>query len=198
MEKLNFLIVEDDLVIGIDLKSLLISEGHNVIGTATTGLEAKDLLANRNPDFVILDIHLADAISGIEIAELIHNTYKIPYIFLTAFSDEATLAAAQEQAPWGYIVKPFQDRTLISTITIAWHNFQRVHKSNDADFKIQDLGLTKQEQIICKELLFGASYNHISRKLHISMNTLKYHVKNIYRKMNIKSRSELSRILLRA
>lgn len=193
---LRILIVEDDAVINADLKSLLKSEGFDVIGATTRSSKALDILATRKPNFAILDIHLGAGMSGIEIAEIIHTKYQIPYIFLTSFSDEETMAMAQEQGPYGYLVKPFQDRTLITTVTTAWHNYKRILKASVKDHSEKLHRLTQQEQTISHELVRGRSYKQICKALFISMNTLKYHVKNIYLKMDVSGRAELSNMLL--
>ena len=194
--ELEILIVEDDPVINTDIKSLLKHEGFTIAGIASRGSKALDLLAIRKPNFAILDIHLGSGMSGIEVAEVIHEKYHIPYIFLTSFSDDDTMTAAQEQGPYGYLVKPFQDRTLISTITTAWHHHQRLTNQKKNDIQIHLGVLTPQEQTVCKELIKGSSYKQICETLFISSNTLKYHVKNIYTKMEVSSRSELSNKLL--
>ena len=193
---IKILVVEDDPVIATDLKSILNHEGFQVVGVAGNGSRALDLLALRKPNFAILDIHLGTGLTGIDVAEVIHDKYQIPYIFLTSFSDQDTMQAAQEQGPYGYIVKPFQDKTLITTITTAWYTFQRMHqKSSIREHKrLEDL--TKQEKIICQHLLDGLSYRQICTALFISMNTLKFHIKNIYQKMDVSGRSELSHMLL--
>ena len=195
--KLEILIVEDNPMINLDIKSLLTHEGFKIAGVASHGSKALDLLANRKPNFAILDIHLGNGISGIDIAEVIHEKYHFPYIFLTSFSDDATVTAAQEQAPYGYLVKPFQDRTLITTITTAWLHHQRLKENKDPDLDQYFDQLTPQEQTVCRELMKGGSYKQISEQLFVSLNTLKYHVKNIYLKLEVASRAELSGKLLR-
>ena len=192
---LEILIVEDDPVISTDLRSFLTSEHFQVVGATARGEKALDLLATRHPNFAILDIHLGRGVSGLDIAEVIHDNYHIPYIFLTSFSDIETMQLAQSHGPYGYLVKPFQEQTLISTITTAWHQFQRMQ--DDKTSLVADIShLTTQEQKICKELLKGDSYKQICASLFISLNTLKYHIKNIYQKMEVSSRSELSNRLL--
>lgn len=192
---LNILIVEDEAVIATDIKSLLVSEGFNVIGTAKNATKAYDMLSTKDINFCILDIHLGTGPSGIDIAEVLHNKYQIPYLFLTSFSDEKTLEAAQEQAPYGYLVKPFQDQSLISTISIAWSNWKRsVQKSINSEI-LNKVSLTDQEKVITSLLAQGYSYKAMCEKLFISMNTLKYHAKNIYSKFDVKGRSELTALI---
>ena len=194
--ELNVLIVEDEAVIAADIRSLLRSEGCKIAGVAYTGTRALDLLASANANFAILDVHLGSGISGIDIAEIIHNKYNIPYIFLTSFSDELTLSAAQEHGPYGYLVKPYQERSLLTTISIAWSNFRKSQEKNTWTIEQSNFQLSKQESKICELLCNGLSYKQICADLHISMNTLKYHVKNIYTKCDVKGRAELIPLFL--
>jgi DNA-binding NarL/FixJ family response regulator len=138
---------------------------------------------------VLLDINLGGGQSGIDVARMIHETYQLPYVFLTAFSDEHTLAAAQEQAPYGYLVKPFQPATLLSTISVALSNFRRLRKG--LDFDRLAVKLTPQEQRLCEQLITGQSYQEVADTLFISINTVRYHVKNLYLKLEVNSRAEL-------
>ncbi len=109
---LNILIVEDDPIIAEDLNSLLQESGYTVAAVAHDVETALEDLNKIHIDFAILDIHLGEGETGIDIAEAIHTNYNIPYIFLTSFYDDTTLSAAKQFSPYGYLVKPFQDRTL--------------------------------------------------------------------------------------
>lgn len=190
-EDLKILVVEDDPIIAMDIKSLLRSEGFHLVGHAKDALRAYDMLQSRQPNFVVLDIHLGNGPSGIDVAEVIHDKYHIPYIFLTSFSDPITLEAAQEQGPYGYLVKPFQEKTLLTTISIAWSNFQRMNNTSKDDTPEIDVKLTEKEEVIFKELLKGSSYKQICQDIDMKMNTLKYHIKNIYSKFDVNGRAEL-------
>ena len=196
IDDLRIWIVEDDPIIATDIKSLLKHHGFQMVGVCTRATRAFDMLNSLSPNFAILDIHLGAAISGIDIAEAIHRDHHFPYIFLTSFSDDDTMSAAQEQGPYGYLVKPFQGKTLISTIITAWNHFKRQQETSTVNTKNKLINLTTQEKLICDHLLQGLSYKQICEILFISQNTLKYHVKNIYGKMEVKSRSELSHLLL--
>lgn len=194
--ELRILIVEDDPIIATDIKSLLRKEGFQVVGHAKNAIRAYDLLVSTNPHFIIIDIHLGTGPSGIDVAEVIHNKYNLPYIFLTSFSDPNTLSAAQEQGPYGYLVKPFQEKTLLTTIAIAWSNHQRLVTKNEIDFDKLTVNLTNKEKEICQLLFSGDSYKQICQSLVISMNTLKFHVKNIYSKLGVTGRAELTHMFL--
>ncbi len=188
---MRILVVGDDPVIRTDLKSLLVSQGVQVVGTARDAVRAYDLLQSTRPNFVILDINLGTGPSGLEIAEVLHTKYRLPYIFLTSYSDPATLEAAMEQGPFGYLVKPFQDETVLSTLAVAWTNYQRLRENRGIDLSNCPEPLTDQEERIARLLIEGLPYRGIAERLHISQNTLKYHVKHLYAKYGVAGRAEL-------
>lgn len=188
-ESISILIVEDDPIIALEISQVYKRAGYRVASVAHTAVKAIDRLAQGDIDFAILDVHLGRGQSGIDVATVIRQKYDIPYIFLTAFSDPHTLAAAQEQAPFGYLVKPFQPPTLLSTTAIALSNFQRLQKG--MDFSRLPVALTAKEQQLCELLVKGQSYQQIADAMFVSINTVRYHVKNLYLKLEVNSRAEL-------
>lgn len=193
---IRVLIVEDEPIIAEDIRGLLISESFSVVGVAHKGTEALDMLSSRQPNFVLLDINLAGQMTGFDVAEVIHQNYHIPYIFLSSYDDENTLLQAQRHAPYGYLVKPFQERTLLASIKIAISN-DKIFSSSHAitKNKVEDIfktTVTDQEFLVITNLVNGKSYKQIAADNFISMNTVKYHVKNIYNKFHLKGRSELA------
>lgn len=192
----KILIVEDEPIIAADIQDLLVSEGYQVIGIAHRGEEALDMLSTRQPDFTMLDINLDGQMTGIDVAEHIHDNYKIPYLFLTSFDDEKTLTEAQQYAPYGFLVKPFQDRTLLASIKMAMANFTRLQTPTTLTKRQIELQLkgsiTEQEFLMIKNLQDGKSYKQIAADNFISVNTVKYHIKNIYSKFNLTGRAELA------
>jgi len=193
--KAQVLIVEDDGIIAEDINSLLQEKGYSIAGVAHNGVDALDMLENRNPNFAILDINLGGGMSGLDVAKVIHTKHEIPFIFLTSFDDENTLDQAQSFGPYGYIVKPYQERTLLTTIKTALSNFNKSKENKGLDLsKLNEISkqkITNQEFKIIEHLLKGLSYQQIADVLYISINTVKFHVKNIYLKLEIKGRSEL-------
>ena len=194
---MKILIIEDDPIIAVDIKSFLQSEGLTVYGIAKNASTAYDLLAHGQANFILLDIYLGTGDSGIDIARHIHEAHHIPFVFLTSFSDDTTLSAAEQYAPYGYIVKPFQEPTLLTTIRIAWSNYQKRSAYKSLGFTDLYDKLTPKEKEIVQLLLDGGSYDHIVAVLDISINTLKYHVKNIYTKLDLSGRAELYKALLK-
>ena len=119
MNNENILIVEDEKIIALDLQRRLERFGYSVIGMASDGQEAITLARERSPDIILMDIMLAGSMDGIEAAKQIRSQLAIPVIFLTAYTDEKTLERAKEVEPFGYILKPFKERELYTTIDIA-------------------------------------------------------------------------------
>ncbi len=185
----SVLIVEDDPIIAHDISIILEKHGYEVVDVCHKAEKAIDRLSKGGVDIAILDIHLGPGDTGIDIARVIHERLDLPYIFLTSFSDAQTLQAAQEQGPYGYLVKPFQEATLLTTISIALSNHKSITQGLDLDN--MELSLTDQEKNICKELYKGGSYQEIADKLKVSINTIRYHIKNLYVKLDVSSRAEL-------
>lgn len=122
----NILIAEDENIIAIDLANSIKRMGYNVVGTARKGKEVIEKAKDLNPDLVIMDIMLEGEISGIEAAQKIMTTLQIPVIYLTALTDEQTLQKAKITEPFGYIIKPFEQRALHTSIEMALYK----HKMN--------------------------------------------------------------------
>jgi diguanylate cyclase (GGDEF)-like protein/PAS domain S-box-containing protein len=119
MSKERILIVEDEKIISLDLQRRLEKFDYNVVGLCTTGTEAVEKTGEFLPDIILMDIMLAGDIDGIDAAKRIKDQYQIPVIFLTAYADEKTLERAKEAEPFGYILKPFKEKELYTTIDIA-------------------------------------------------------------------------------
>jgi two-component system cell cycle sensor histidine kinase/response regulator CckA len=113
------LIVEDEAIIAEDIRRTLVHLGYDVPRSAATGADAVALAETLQPRLVLMDIKLKGPMDGIEAAGLIRDRLGIPVIFLTSHSDEATLARAKETQPYGYILKPFEDRELRIAIEVA-------------------------------------------------------------------------------
>jgi|KBSMisStaDraftv2_1062788.scaffolds.fasta_scaffold103316_2 AmiR/NasT family two-component response regulator len=112
-------IVEDEVLIAMELEDHLTEQGYHVLGTAMHGEQAIPAILATRPDVVVMDIHLAGKLNGIETAAAIAERADIPIIFLSAFSDAELLKKAREVQPFGYIIKPFEPRELHATIQMA-------------------------------------------------------------------------------
>ncbi|MBI5748554.1 MAG: diguanylate cyclase [Nitrospinae bacterium] len=119
MSKVNILIVEDDGITARDLEKWLTGLGYNVSAVVSSGVDAIKKAKEINPDIVLMDIKLSGDIDGIEAARQIHVYRNIPVIYLTAFSDKALLRRANITEPFGYVLKPFDEKELHITIEMA-------------------------------------------------------------------------------
>ena len=119
MESARIAVVEDEAIVALDIEDRLIAMGYGLAGRVATGEEALVLAAQQRPDLFLMDIHLQGPMDGITAAAEIYRRFHRPVIFLTAFSEEATLEKAKTAEPYGFILKPFDDRELKSAIEIA-------------------------------------------------------------------------------
>ncbi len=117
------LIVEDESIVALDLERRLTSLGFPVVGQARTGAEAEALAREHRPDVALMDIQIKGPQDGIETARRIREELRIPSIFLTAYSDEASLDRAKRSQAYGYLLKPFQERELLIAIELALYKF---------------------------------------------------------------------------
>ncbi|QKJ22081.1 response regulator [Poseidonibacter lekithochrous] len=117
---ISILIVEDEVILAMSMEVSLKKMGYEVTGIETSAAQAINHARNRLPDLVIMDINLNNS-SGIDAANEIWKSLKIPIIFLTSYSNDKTINQAMECEPYGYLIKPCRDRDLKATITMAIH-----------------------------------------------------------------------------
>lgn len=119
MKAPTILVVEDESIVAMDMERRLRGLGYTVAGRVLTGEDAVTQDAILKPDVVLMDIHLKGEMDGIEAASIIRKQRDVPVIYITAYSDQATLERAKETQPHGYILKPFQEREIHSVIEMA-------------------------------------------------------------------------------
>lgn len=115
----RILIVEDDNIIALELADRLQDLGYTVCGPVGFGEEAITQAGALRPDLVLMDIRLKGAIDGVEAAAAIRDRFDIPVVYLTAYADVDTLQRAKITEPYGYILKPFEERELHTAIEIG-------------------------------------------------------------------------------
>ncbi len=115
----SIFIVEDQCIVAADLASRLQQMGYQVAGSAISGEDAIEKVGIVQPDLVLMDVVLAGPMDGIMAAEVITRRDEIPVVFLTAHADTSTTQRAQTIGPFGYVIKPFDQRELHVAIEIG-------------------------------------------------------------------------------
>ncbi len=124
MTKTQILVVEDEGIVAEDIQRSLQSLGYIVSAVVSSGEEAIIKAEENSPDLVLMDIVLKGEMDGIEAANLLRSRFNIPVIYLTAYADEKTLERAKVTEPFGYIVKPFEDRELQTAVEMALYKYK--------------------------------------------------------------------------
>ncbi len=120
----KILIVEDERIVALHLRQQLSKLGYEVTAIASSGLQAIHQAKAHRPDIILMDIHIEGDIDGIDTAAQIKIELAVPVIFLTAYSEEATLQRARATTPFGYLLKPFSERELHATIQMVLQRHQ--------------------------------------------------------------------------
>jgi len=129
----NILVVEDESIIALDIKATLQALGFEVQAIASSGQEAIDKSRRFLPDLVLMDIHLRGEMDGIEAIQRIRSEVDVPVIYLTAYADPGTVQRARETAPYGYLLKPFEQRELQIVIEMALHRHEMQRKLRESE-----------------------------------------------------------------
>lgn len=201
MAAIRVLIVEDEPLIAENIAMYLNNNDFTVSGIAYDDEEALNQLKTNPPDAALLDVNLESPKDGIDIAEYINDHNRIPFLFLTSYSDKTIVDRAKKTNPSGYIVKPFNEQTIYTTLEIALANF-----ATRANQHVPKLSFTKINQLLTSplsdrefeviELIYeGKTNQQICDTLFIAMNTVKRHVTNAYFKLDVNSRSAAISVL---
>lgn len=191
MQKVRVLIVEDEFITLDALRDTLEDIGYEISGDAMRAKDALLILDKGQTDIAILDIHLKGSQSGIWLATQIRDKYKIPFIFLSAFSDKKTIEEAAQTKPSSYLVKPFTPADLYTSIEVALRTYTEENESaqlteEDGDeaekFLINDSIYIKHEltykKINIRDIRYIESFKnyielHLANERHVIRSTLK-------------------------
>ncbi len=130
----RILIVEDEFAVAMELEDHLGALGYTVVDHVMTGAAAIDRAAGADLDLVLMDVHLDGPMDGVEAARTIREDHPLPVVFVTAYSDDETLQRATDTTPFGYVVKPFNEREIYAAVEVALqtHALQRrVERARD-------------------------------------------------------------------
>ncbi|OGR01615.1 MAG: hypothetical protein A2511_06400 [Deltaproteobacteria bacterium RIFOXYD12_FULL_50_9] len=155
MAKKRILLVEDEAITAMDMKSNLISLGYEVPEIVASGEGAIRAAAEVCPDLILMDITLSGAMTGIEAAEAIRKSQAIPVVFLTAHADSDTVWKAKQAEPFGYLPKPCNIDTLMSTLEVAIYKGEVDAARRKAEAEQERLVGELQEALAKVKLLSG-------------------------------------------
>ena len=193
--RVTILVVEDEPLIAKNISRYLSNNDYEVSGIAYDAEEAVFHLKRRPPDLVLLDINLESDKDGIDLAEYIHRNHNIPFVYLTSYSDKDTLDRAKKTGPYGFIVKPFNEKSLFATIEIALANHATHANKHVPVLSLDKINaslatpLSEREFDVIRLLYEGKTNQQIADSLFIALNTLKKHINNAYFKLDASTRT---------
>ena len=144
----KIIVVEDEAVIALRLQQMLITMGYDVIGVSYSGEEALEKIRSLRPDLVLMDIMIPGKMDGIDVAEIVISELDIPVIFLTAFSEDKIIKRAKKVAPYGYVLKPFQDVELKASIEVALYKKEMENALKESEKKFRTLAENANDGIL--------------------------------------------------
>jgi signal transduction histidine kinase len=194
MEQKTVLIVEDDAILAVQLRNMLVDMGYNVLEPVASGEAAIAAMAAERsepglpdlilPDLILMDIQLSGPMDGITAAEHIRKVADVPVVFLTGYSHDPLLQRAKTTMPYGYLVKPVSSRELVATIEMALYKHtidRQLRESEDrhkylyrievekAELEAQNRQLQKEESL---GRMAGAIAHHFNNQLHVVMGNM--------------------------
>lgn len=137
MAKVKVFIIEDDFIHANRLEMYLDEMGYELAGTAESSNQALNLIAATKPDLLLVDIHLAGELSGIQIVEYLNKKKAIPVIFITSYRDKETFETAKLTDPYAYIIKPYDKETLQAAIELAVYKFSKLKANNPQNNRLE-------------------------------------------------------------
>ncbi len=132
------MIVEDEIITARDEKQTLEKLGYSVSAIVGSGEEAVKKAEEDRPDLVLMDIELSGKMDGIEAAGILHSRFDIPSIFVTAYADDKILERAKITEPFGYLIKPFENKELLSNIVMALYKHRAEMERKKLIQELQD------------------------------------------------------------
>jgi PAS domain S-box-containing protein len=148
MDKSRIMVVEDEGVVALQIREALEGMGYDVPVVALSGEEALAKLLEVEPDLVLMDIQLKGGVSGIETARRLRRRLDVPVVYLTAFSDEVTLDQAQLTEPYGYVLKPFDEKSLHAIIQISLKKHRRMRGVRESGWWMSAVAASMVEAVV--------------------------------------------------
>jgi DNA-binding LytR/AlgR family response regulator len=190
-QPIRILIVEDNVIIADDMQSMLEEIGYEIVDNVIVYEQAVEVLKNHEVDLVLIDIILASDKTGIDLGKHIREKYDIPFIFVTSNSDRATVENAKTVQPNGYLVKPFEQQDLYTSIEIALSNFEQGKKASTGQPKEEEVGEGFTSNSVLKDSIFVKKQHLYYRIYFDDIRFIK--ADNVYLEVNTKDKKFLVR-----
>jgi len=193
-ETIRILIVEDEPLVAEDIGEHLESLGFKVAEICYSGEDAIAFLNGNEVDAAILDISLEGKLDGVAVAEYINAHLEIPFVYLSSHADRETIERVKVTRPSAYLVKPFNERDLLTSVELAIANYG-FRRSAEKPMTIGLINavivdsLSDREYDILCALQSGKTNTEIADTLFLSINTIKSHLQHIYSKLGVKNRT---------
>lgn len=190
---LNILLIEDEFIIMKDIKIILSENNFASVDGANNFESSLNLFSKNKYDLIISDINLNSDKDGIEIITELSEIREVPVVYLTAYSDTDIIERAEKTMPFAYLLKPYNNDQLKTTINLAILNFNKktkaIKESRSNTLKLNSLSHREKEVLVT--LSSGKTSKEIAEILHISPFTVDQHKKNIKKKLNLSTVGEL-------
>lgn len=138
MLKPKIMVVEDEFIVATSIQKALVNLGYEVPAVVSTGKAAIKKALDIKPDLVLMDIVLKSDMDGITAARQIHHHFNIPIVYLTAYANKEILEDAKITEPYGYLVKPYNEKDLKTTIAMALHKAKVEQRREKLIHELQD------------------------------------------------------------
>lgn len=190
---LKILLIEDEFIIAKDIQTQLSKNSFAQVNIAKDFNSAFNFYSSNHYDLIISDINLNSDKDGIDIIKEFSKIKKVPVVYLTAYSDNFIINRAEKTMPFAYILKPYNNNQLKTTINLAILNFKKdILPAEESTENTEKLNLlTSREKEILVVLSKGKISKEIAEILNISTNTVEQHKKNIRKKLDLKTVGEL-------
>jgi len=147
----KILIVDDEWLTRLEIEEMLIDLGYEVVGQAETGVEAITMARDLKPDLILMDVKMPGEMNGIDAARVIKAESGTPIIFVTGYGDPEYIEAAKEIAPFGYVMKPFDEEEIHASVEIALSKRELELELKRAHERLESINLGLQEEIAARK-----------------------------------------------
>jgi PAS domain S-box-containing protein len=183
--KARIMVVEDEGIVALQIKDTLENLGYDVPAIVLSGEEALAKISGTEPDLVLMDIQLKGELSGIQAAKRIHGAFEVPVVFLTAYSDAETLEMAELTEPYGYVLKPFEEKSLHAVIQMALFKSRRVRIDLENQMWVSAIPSSLSEAVVICDSKGQVKFANLSAESLLGLRKEEIFEKRLYEVVNL-------------